>query len=40
MLVYEPPLLVERNTQYVMGALPEGAVQVQVTLPVPPEQLG
>ena len=40
MLEYEPPLLVERFTLYVMGALPEGAVQVQITLPVPAVHFG
>ena len=33
MLVYEPPLTVDRSTVYVMGAVPEaGAVQAQTTL--------
>ena len=40
MLVYEPPLTVDRNTLYVMGAVPEQAVQVNVTLPVPAVAVG
>ena len=40
MVVYEPPLLDERVTLYVMGAVPELAVQVNVTLPVPAVAFG
>jgi hypothetical protein len=40
MLVYEPPLTVDRDTLYVMGAVPEQAVQVKVTLLVPAVAVG
>jgi len=41
MLVYEPPLTVDRSTLYVMGAVPEEqAVQVKVTLLVPAVAVG
>ena len=40
MLVYEPPLTVERSTLYVMGVAPVGAVQVQIALPVPAVHFG
>jgi hypothetical protein len=40
MFVYEPLLLVERVTLYVMGAVPVLAVQVNMTWPVPAVAFG